>query len=460
MEAEGEWLLRQGGTGAAGRRDGRSRRAVLVLAAAASASAAGAALLASSRFSPGPSASALAAAGSAGSGGPPLPLLAASTGAGHAHRPAARQAELQRAELIAMGERAVGRLLARLAGGSGRARGAARRAGLHVAHAPQLAAAADDVVIGGRHFVRSQMLSAIDAFFESDQNKLLVAQAIEEEALEAENGGQGEGTDVMAADALERLEAGDTEFENEWANAGEKVAADASANRATHATYKFMIERDLGHAREEFNEAKAAADAEMAKLEQEQAALAAAEQALADAQKAAEDAVAAVTAADTDIAAAEAAQAALAAQAESDAQLAAECPELAEALATAGTAGQTFIDSLELVADATGQFGQTSETTVEDVAAVGTAAENVAATDGGGGIGARKLPGADGLARGRHPARRAVGAQRRGGAGGQGGGRGGPAGGRRGGAGKGGGESGRRGCGGGAAGAVRREEGD
>ena len=255
-------------------------------------------------------------------------------------------------------------------------------AGLHVAHAPQLAAAADDVVIGGRHFVRSQMLSAIDAFFESDQNKLLVAQAIEEEALEAENGGQGEGTDVMAADALERLEAGDTEFENEWANAGEKVAADASANRATHATYKFMIERDLGHAREEFNEAKAAADAEMAKLEQEQAALAAAEQALADAQKAAEDAVAAVTAADTDIAAAEAAQAALAAQAESDAQLAAECPELAEALATAGTAGQTFIDSLELVADATGQFGQTSETTVEDVAAVGTAAENVAATDG------------------------------------------------------------------------------
>ncbi len=194
---------------------------MLVLTAAAASTAAGAALLASSA---GPSASVLAAAGQGG--GPPLPLLAAPAGAGHAHRPASRQAELQRAELIAMGERAVGRLLARLAGGSWRARGAARRAGLHVAHAPQLAAAADDVLIGGRHFVQSQMLSAIDAFFESDQNKLLVAQAIEEEALEAENGGQGEGTDVMAADALERLEAGDTEFENEWANAGEKVAAD------------------------------------------------------------------------------------------------------------------------------------------------------------------------------------------------------------------------------------------
>ena len=303
------------------------------------------------------------------------------------HRPAARQAELRRTELIAMGERAVGRLLWRLAAGELRAkgsaaRGSARAPGLRVARAPQLAAAADDVEIGGRHFVRSQMLSAIDAFFESDQNKLLVAQAIEEEALEAKNGGQGEGTDVMAADALERLEAGDTEFENEWANAGEKVTADASASRATHATYKFMIERDLGHAREEFNEAKAVADAEQAKLQQEQAGLAAAEQALADAQKAAQDAAAAATAADADVASAEASQAALDAQAESDAQLAAECPELAAALETAGTAGQTFLDALEVVTDATGQYGQTSETTVEDVSAIGTAAEDVSATDG------------------------------------------------------------------------------
>ena len=374
-EGEKIWLLPR--ERPSGSTHHRARRAVLVLAAAASASAAGAALLVSS-------AAKVALVSSGGSSGPPLPLSApsAAAGAGGAHRPAARQAELRRTELIAMGERAVGRLLWRLEKGVEPRESARRGApGLRVARAPQLAAAADDVEIGGRHFVRSQMLSAIDAFFESDQNKLLVAQAIEEEALEAENGGQGEGTDVMAADALERLEAGDTEFENEWANAGEKVTSDASASRATHATYKFMIERDLGHAREEFNEAKAAADAEQAKLQQEQAGLAAVERALADAQKAAEDAAASATGADADVASAEAAQAALDAQAESDAQLAAGCPELAAALETAGTAGQTFQDSLELVADATGQYGQTSETTVEDVSAIGTAAEDVSATD-------------------------------------------------------------------------------
>jgi hypothetical protein len=212
--------------------------------------------------------------------------------------------------------------------------------------------------------------------------QLLVAQAIEEEALEAENGGQGEGTDVMAADALERLESGDTEFENEWANAGEKVVSTASANRATHATYKYMIERDLGHAREEFNAAKAEADAEEQRLVAAQAALKSAEDALAAAEQEATDAEAAVAAADEDIATAEAAQAALDAQAESDAQLAAECPELAAALAQAGTAGESFTDALEIVTDATGSYGQTSATTVEDVSAIGTAAEDVAATEG------------------------------------------------------------------------------
>lgn len=212
--------------------------------------------------------------------------------------------------------------------------------------------------------------------------QLLVAQAIEEEAIEADNGGQGEGTDVMAADALERLESGDTEFENEWANAGEKVVATASADRATHATYKYMIERDLGHAREEFNAAKAEADAEEEKLRTAQAALKSAEDALAAAQQEAADAEAAVAAAEEDIATAEAAQAALDAQAESDAQLAADCPELAAALEQAGTAGQTFTDSLEIVTDATGSYGQTSATTVDDVAAIGSAAEDVAATEG------------------------------------------------------------------------------
>jgi len=297
-----------------------------------------------------------------------------------------RQASLRRsvnnAQLIAMAEDAVGRLMKHIATEERRQSPSRPKVyetrGFKVATTPQLAASADDVVVGGRHFVKSQMLSAIDTFFDSDANKLLVAQAIEEEALEAENGGQGEGTEVMAADALERLEAGDTEFENEWANAGEKVVADSSANRATHATYKYMIERDLGHSREEFNAAKDEADAESIKLQQEQAALNLADQALASAQQAAVHAETAVTAADEDIAAAEAAQAALDAQAESDAELAASCPELAAALATAGTAGQHFTDALEIVVDATGD----SSTTVDDVAAIGTAAEDVSATEG------------------------------------------------------------------------------
>ena len=207
---------------------------------------------------------------------------------------------------------------------------------------------------------------------------MLVAQAIEEEGLEVENGGQGEGTDVMAADALERLEAGDTEFENEWANAGEKVVSTASADRAMHTTFKFMIERDLGHAREDFNAAKDEADTEEAKLQQEQLALAAAEASVEAAQQAAADADAAVTAADQEIASAEAAVAALSAQAESDAALAASCPELAAALATAGTAGQTFKDSLEAVVNANGD----SSSTVADVELVGQAASNVASTEG------------------------------------------------------------------------------
>lgn len=182
----------------------------------------------------------------------------------------------------------------------------------------------------------------------------------------------------MAADALERLEAGDTEFENEWANAGEKVVATASADRATHATYKFMIERDLGHVREEFDTAKDEADAEQAKLQQETADLIAAEGAVEAAQQAAADAEAAVTAADVDIVSAEAAEAALSAQAESNAALAASCPELAAAMATEGSAGQTFTDSLETVVDANGD----SSTTVADVALVGEAAADVAATEG------------------------------------------------------------------------------
>lgn len=309
--------------------------------------------------------------------GPPLPLILAVERDETVDHSSAR-----RTQLIALAERAVKELVQQITAedrkhGVGSRAIVRGRSGMNMANTPVLAASSNDVVVGGRHFVRSQMLSAIDSFFESDGNKLLVAQAIEEEALEAENGGQGEGTEVMAADALERLESGDTEFENEWANAGEKVVATASANGATHATYKYMIERDLGHASDEFDAAKDEADTEMEKLQQERAALASADAALVSANQAAEETAAALVTADANIAAAELAQAALDAQAESDAQLAASCPELEAALATAGTAGQTFTDSLELVVDATGD----SSTTVQDVAAIGTAAEDVAATD-------------------------------------------------------------------------------
>ncbi len=44
--------------------------------------------------------------------------------------------------------------------------------------------------------------------------------------------------------------------------------ATAAGERATHATYKVMIERDLGHAHDEFTAAKAEADAEEQKLQE------------------------------------------------------------------------------------------------------------------------------------------------------------------------------------------------
>ena len=287
---------------------------------------------------------------------------------------------MRRAQLIAMADRAVRPVVLpiqedeaeRLRQGTARVTGGG--VGFRGANTPQLEAsgAAATSVVGGRRLVTSQ-LSAIDSFFDSDQNKMLVAQAMEEEALEAENGGQGEGSDLMPANALSRLESGDTEFENEWANAGEKVAATASARQAAHSAYKYMIERDLGHAREEFNAAKAEADAEGEKLEQEQAALASAEQAVLDAQHAAADADAALTSADEQVAAAEAAATAEAAEQST----LASCEAYQTALASAGTAGESYTDAIETVVDATGD----SSTTLDDVAAVGQAAEDVAGSE-------------------------------------------------------------------------------
>jgi hypothetical protein len=296
-----------------------------------------------------------------------------------------------RAQLIAMAERAVNQLVQKITKENGKRmqwkRVGRSKNGLRVANTPQLASVSNHLMVGGHSYVRSQMLSAIDAFFESDQNKLLVAQAIEEEALEAENGGQGEGTDVMAADALERLEGGDTEFENEWANAGERTVATAAGERATHATYKFMIERDLGHAHDEFTAAKAEADAEEQKLQEARAGKDRAQKAAEAAQQAIQDAGMQVQNAEEVVAAAEARQAALDAQAESDAVLAASCPELAEALQNAGAADAEFEDAIELVVDASGDHARLAHngedsTTVQDVGMIGDAAEMVSGKQG------------------------------------------------------------------------------
>ena len=92
-----------------------------------------------------------------------------------------------RAQLIAMAERDVGGLVRRIIAEEHRQVQAVHnrgrtfgKRGFRVARTPQLAAresaqiqpGSDDVVIGGRHFVQSQMLSAIDDFFDSDNNKV------------------------------------------------------------------------------------------------------------------------------------------------------------------------------------------------------------------------------------------------------------------------------------------------
>ena len=103
-------------------------------------------------------------------GGPPLSLAAVARVGGVAAR---ASGSTQRAKLIAMAEAAVGRLVHHISAEEhhvqkSRGRRLGRR-GLHVAHAPQLATAAPDdmVVVGGHQYVKSQMLSAIDSFFDS-----------------------------------------------------------------------------------------------------------------------------------------------------------------------------------------------------------------------------------------------------------------------------------------------------
>jgi len=103
-------------------------------------------------------------------GGPPLSLAAVARVGGAAAR---TSGSTRHAKLIAMAEAAVGRLVHHISAEEhhvqkSRGRRLGRR-GLHVAHTPQLATAAPDdmVVVGGHQYVKSQMLSAIDSFFDS-----------------------------------------------------------------------------------------------------------------------------------------------------------------------------------------------------------------------------------------------------------------------------------------------------
>jgi len=110
--------------------------------------------------------------------GPPL-ALAPSLGAGRPSGATEGARRPDRAQLIAMAERDVGGLVRRIIAeehsGLQRARARAHgKSGLRFpARAPQLAGVpADDLVVGGRHYVKSQMLSAIDDFFDGDENKV------------------------------------------------------------------------------------------------------------------------------------------------------------------------------------------------------------------------------------------------------------------------------------------------
>jgi len=128
---------------------------------------------------------------------------------------------------------------------------------MRVASAPQLAsdASADatgDVTVGGKQFRLTLLLSAVDTFYQSDEAKNLAADAMAEQAIEAEQGGDGAGQDATAADALAKLESGDLDFENDWANAGEKVVGTGHAGHAAWKVTIWMAERDEEYAKQEW----------------------------------------------------------------------------------------------------------------------------------------------------------------------------------------------------------------
>ena len=120
---------------------------------------------------------------------------------------------------------------------------------MRVASAPQLASdagggATGDVTVGGQTFRLTLLLSAVDTFYQSDAAKNLAAEAMAEQAIESDQGGDGAGQDATAADALARLESGDLDFENDWANAGEKVVGTGHAGHAAFDMTIWMAERD------------------------------------------------------------------------------------------------------------------------------------------------------------------------------------------------------------------------
>jgi len=230
--------------------------------------------------------------------------------------------------------------------------------------APQLAASDGSTIrVGDRYFRTQSLLSAMDTFYDSQEAKTLVDQAVLEQSVEEGAGGIGAGTDVWAAEALSKLQAGDTVFENEWANAGEHQVSQGRASEASwHATVHMAI-RDL-------NNAKAVLDTAKTQLATDQAVLAPLQTTLTDATAAVTNAQADVTAKSTAVTDAQAAvTAAQSAHATNTASHTAAEAALGAKQTELDAAETAYRDALAALTDATGD----SSMTTTDVAAVSDA---------------------------------------------------------------------------------------
>jgi len=249
---------------------------------------------------------------------------------------------------------------------------ALRLKGHQATHTPILSSSSSSsssVVVDGIALPAAPLLASIDAFYESDEAKALVDQAMQEQQTEEAEGGIGAGTDVMAADALINLQKGDLDFENEWANAGEHSVAQSHAGEASWRAELYMAQRDLASS-------LAVLQAANAKLSNDRTALKPLQETLTSATEGVTSAQATLDAA---TAALDAAKEALTAAQDnhgdtSSAHTAAQ-DELAAKEAELEEANNAYRDALAALTDATGD----SALTIQDVMAVGTAQLSVAA---------------------------------------------------------------------------------